>query len=70
LEKQENTMKVAFVGCGLNSDYHINFAKDYLGIEMVGVVDKDGDKARRCASKYGISRFYSEIHYSVNKQLP
>ena len=37
-------MKIAIVGCGLNSDYHINFAKDYLGLDIIGVVDRNEER--------------------------
>jgi predicted dehydrogenase/nucleoside-diphosphate-sugar epimerase len=70
LKKQQNIMKVAFVGCGLNSNYHINFAKDYPGIEIVGVVDKDLEKAKQCAAKYGIGKTFSTIKDLVNEDKP
>ena len=54
-------MKVGIVGCGLNSDYHINFAKQYATIEIVGVVDKDARKARECAEKNKIPKWFSSI---------
>src|SRR4030043_773229 len=63
-------MKVGFVGCGLNSDYHINFAKDYPGIEIVGVVDKDFEKAKQCAAKYGIKKIFSTIKELVDEDKP
>lgn len=63
-------MKVGFVGCGLNSDYHINFAKHYEAIEIVGVVDKDTRKARECAEKYQISNWFSSIDEMVEKGKP
>lgn len=40
-------MKVGIVGCGLNSNYHINFVRSYPDAEIVGVVDKDEEKARQ-----------------------
>ncbi len=63
-------MKIAIVGCGLNSDYHINFAKEYPGLEIVGVVDKDLAKAQKCASKYGIEKTFSSIRELINEKKP
>jgi predicted dehydrogenase/nucleoside-diphosphate-sugar epimerase len=63
-------MKVGFVGCGLNSDYHINFAKDYPGIEIVGVVDIDEQKAKQCARKHGIQKTYFTIEELVGEEKP
>ncbi len=63
-------MKIGIVGCGLNSDYHINFAKDYPNAEIVGIVDKDEDKARECAQKYNIKGTFSSIRELVDKERP
>lgn len=54
-------MKIAIVGCGLNSDYHIRFAKAYPGIEILGVVDRDSAKAAECAARQGIARHFSSV---------
>lgn len=61
-------MKIAIVGCGLNSDYHINFAKAYPGAEIVGIVDKDESKARACSARFGIKGIYSSIG-ELTKQI-
>ncbi len=60
-------MKIGIVGCGLNSDYHISFAKDYPGAEIVGIVDKDESKAKACGEKYGIKGIYSSISELVKQ---
>lgn len=54
-------MKIAIIGCGLNSDYHINFAKEYPGIEIIGVVDKDEKKAEKCAVRWDINRYFKNF---------
>lgn len=33
-------MRVGFVGCGLNSDYHNNFVKDYDKLEIVCIINR------------------------------
>ncbi len=63
-------MKVGIVGCGLNSDYHIRFAKEYPGIEIVGVVDKDPDRAAACAAKQGIRKHFATIRELVADDKP
>ena len=63
-------MKIAIVGCGLNSDYHINFAKAYPGAEIVGLVDNNVSKARACAEKFGIQGVFPGISELVRQANP
>jgi len=63
-------MKIGIVGCGLNSDYHINFARSYPGSEIVGVVDRDEKKAKDCAQKYNIQGVFSSIKEMVEQSKP
>lgn len=63
-------MKIAIVGCGLNSDYHINFAKDYPGLDIIGVVDQNIDRAKACAAEQGIPEAFSSIKNLVEHQKP
>jgi len=63
-------MKIGIVGCGLNSDYHIHFAREYPGLEIVGVVDKDKNAAALCAEKHGISKRFSSIKQLVEYEKP
>ena len=63
-------MKIAIVGCGLNSDYHINFAKAYPGAEIVGIVDKDENKANACGERFGIKEVFPSISELVKRIKP
>jgi predicted dehydrogenase/nucleoside-diphosphate-sugar epimerase len=63
-------MKVGIVGCGLNSDYHINFARSYPGADIIGVVDKDQQKASACANKFGIPKVCSTIKELLEYSKP
>jgi len=63
-------MKIGIVGCGLNSDYHINFARSYPGSEIVGVVDRDEKKAKDCAQKYNIQGVFPSIKEMVEQSKP
>lgn len=63
-------MKIAIVGCGLNSDYHIRFARDYPDIEIIAVVDRDEKIAADCASRQGIKAHFTSIAALVKFQKP
>ncbi|HUL00449.1 MAG TPA: NAD-dependent epimerase/dehydratase family protein [Nitrospirota bacterium] len=63
-------MKIGIVGCGLNSDYHINFARTYQGANIVGVVDRDREKAQECATRFNIKGVFSSIKDLVDKAGP
>lgn len=63
-------MKIGIVGCGLNSDYHINFSRAYPGAEIVGVVDRDEKKLRECAERFGIKNTFTNIRELVEKAAP
>lgn len=66
----EKTLKIGIIGCGLNSDYHIRFAKEYSGIEMVGVVDRDINRAKDCAARQGIQNYFGSIKDLVEYKKP
>ncbi|MCI0560761.1 MAG: Gfo/Idh/MocA family oxidoreductase, partial [Nitrososphaera sp.] len=63
-------MKIGIVGCGLNADYHINFAKSYPDTQIVGVVDKDEAKAGECAERFGIAHTFISIKDLVEHDKP
>ncbi len=63
-------MKIGIVGCGLNSDYHINFALAYPGAKIVGVVDKDQAKMKQCTERFGISQGFTTINDLVSTTGP
>lgn len=63
-------MKVGIVGCGLNSDYHIKFAKEYANLEIIGVVDRVEAKAQECANKHNINRWFVSIDQLIEYQKP
>jgi len=63
-------MKIGIIGCGLNSDYHINFARSYPGLEIAGIVDRDEKKAKDCAQRYNIPGIFSSIKDLVEQSKP
>lgn len=63
-------MKTAIIGCGLNSDYHIRFIKNYAGTSIVGIVDSDRAKAQACGEKHSIRRVYASFEELYNQDRP
>jgi len=47
-------MRVAIVGAGANSDYHVRFSKAYPGAQIVGIADMNLARAREVARTYDI----------------
>ena len=63
-------MKIGIVGCGLNADYHVNFARAYAGAEIVGVVDLDEAKARKFASAHAIKGHFRNVRELIAYSRP
>lgn len=63
-------MKIGIVGCGLNSDYHLRFAKTYPGARIVGLVDLDLDRARRVADHHEIPGAFADLAELVKQADP
>ncbi|MEP3048975.1 MAG: Gfo/Idh/MocA family oxidoreductase [Roseibium sp.] len=53
-------LKVAVVGCGLISLYHMK-AWQAVGAEIVAVCDTDRAKAEARSAEFGVSRIYTEV---------
>ncbi|HSL21167.1 MAG TPA: NAD-dependent epimerase/dehydratase family protein [Vicinamibacterales bacterium] len=47
-------MRIGIVGAGLNSEYHIRFARAHAAAEIVAVADADHARAQACARQHGI----------------
>lgn len=63
-------MKIGIVGCGLNSDYHIRFAKTYPGADLVGLVDRDEARAKAAAEKHGVKKVFRSVKELVEADKP
>jgi 2-alkyl-3-oxoalkanoate reductase len=63
-------MKIGIVGCGLNSDYHVRFAKTYPQADIIGLVDRDEVKATAAAQKYGVEKTFRSIKELVAAGRP
>jgi predicted dehydrogenase len=55
----ESRIRGAVVGAGHMGQYHILALAELWGVDLVGVVDTDFDKAREVAAPYGIRAFRS-----------
>src|SRR3954451_13688858 len=52
-------MRVAIVGCGFVADYYVRTLPVHPGLELVGVMDRDPQRAVRFARYYSLSRYAS-----------
>jgi predicted dehydrogenase len=52
-------MKIAIVGCGFVADYYLITLRAYPQLEVLGVTDRDPERARRLAATNGLRHFKS-----------
>jgi predicted dehydrogenase len=52
-------MRVAIVGCGFVADYYVRTLPVHSELELVGVMDRDAERAERFAGYYSLSRYDS-----------
>ena len=62
--------RVALIGCGRISTYHISALKDITGVEIVGVCDLDHQVARECATKHAIPGCYADPDLMLQELKP
>jgi nucleoside-diphosphate-sugar epimerase/predicted dehydrogenase len=63
-------LRVALVGCGRISAYHLAALKDIPDVEIVGVCDLDDRVARECATHHGIRGCYTDMESMVGELRP
>jgi nucleoside-diphosphate-sugar epimerase/predicted dehydrogenase len=66
----ERTTRVALVGCGRISTYHLAALHPLSGIEIVAVCDLDEKLARQTASRHAIPRCFSDMEAMMNESRP
>jgi predicted dehydrogenase len=54
-------MKIGIVGCGTISTHHLRAASAYAGSEIVGLVDRDGARARAQAERFAVARSFETL---------
>src|SRR3954447_5659203 len=52
-------MRVAIVGCGFVADYYVRTLPVHPELELVGVMDRDAQRAQRFAAYYSLARYDS-----------
>jgi nucleoside-diphosphate-sugar epimerase/predicted dehydrogenase len=63
-------VRVALVGCGRISAYHLAALQPLSGVEVVAVCDLDERVARQTASRFGIPRCYSDMEAMMRESQP
>jgi nucleoside-diphosphate-sugar epimerase/predicted dehydrogenase len=63
-------LRVALVGCGRISTYHLAALKALPGVEIVGVCDSDDRAARECATAHGIRGCYTDLETMARELQP
>jgi predicted dehydrogenase len=54
-------MKIGIVGCGTISGLHLRAISDHPDCEVVGVVDRDGKRARAQAEHFGVANTFETL---------
>jgi nucleoside-diphosphate-sugar epimerase/predicted dehydrogenase len=67
---QRETLRVALVGCGRISAYHIAALKALPDTEIVAVCDLDERLARQTAMRYAIPRCYTDVETMAKEVRP
>ncbi|MGP1396214.1 MAG: Gfo/Idh/MocA family protein [Inquilinaceae bacterium] len=53
-------LKGAVIGCGFFAENHLNAWRGLDGADLVAVCDRDGDKARAAAARFGVAHAYDD----------
>lgn len=63
-------MRVAVVGCGFFSQYHLHSWNETPGVEIVAVCDVDRAKADAAARRFGVPAAYASVSDMLAKHRP
>ncbi len=66
--KETSPLRLGVVGVGYLGQHHARIYADMPGVELVGVVDADGNRAAEIAGKYGVAYYadYRELLSTVD----
>jgi predicted dehydrogenase/nucleoside-diphosphate-sugar epimerase len=67
---EPGSLRVALVGCGRISAYHVAALKAIRGVEIVAVCDLDERAARETATQYGIRGCYTDMEAMLHDLRP
>jgi predicted dehydrogenase len=57
------TVRVGIIGCGRIARNHLSALRGMAGVDVVGVVDVDADRARAFATTYGVPHAYRDADH-------
>jgi 2-alkyl-3-oxoalkanoate reductase len=63
-------LRVALIGCGRISVYHLEALANIPGVEVVAVGDLDEAAARECATRSGVRGCYTDMEAMLREQRP
>lgn len=55
------TFRIAIVGAGVWGDTHAAIYREHPMVEPVAICDKNGERARALAEKYGLAKVYADV---------
>ncbi len=64
------TLRVALVGCGRISAYHLAALKEIPGVEVVAVCDTNSAAARECATLHGVRGCHTDMEIMMRELRP
>ncbi len=62
--------RIAVVGAGFFSQFHLEGWRDIPGVEVVGLCDLDRDKAQALAQRFNVTRVYSNLAEMLDEAAP
>lgn len=65
---QEETCKIATVGCGAIADFHLKTLGRTSGLKVVAVCDRDEKRAIAASTKFNIPRHYIDFSKMLDKE--
>ncbi|HEX2250440.1 MAG TPA: Gfo/Idh/MocA family oxidoreductase, partial [Gemmatimonadales bacterium] len=67
---EQKPLRVALIGCGRISTYHLQALADIPGVDVVAVGDLDEAAARECATRSGVRGCYTDMEAMLREQRP
>ena len=65
-----NSLRVAVIGCGYFATNHLNAWRRLEGVDIAGVCDLDGEKARAAAERFGVLRWFTDAATMLREVRP
>lgn len=65
-----NSLRVAVIGCGYFATNHLNAWRRLEGVDIAGVCDLDGEKARAAAERFDVLRWFTDAATMLREVRP